>query len=64
MFFVISNGKPLPVLSQERPHPSIFGPYVFLSVLGQFSLHMGFLIYMYNGALRVMPAVSYPFVLT
>ena len=58
LFFVISNGKPQEKLSKERPHPSIFCAYVFLSVLGQFVLHMSFLIYMYYAALRTMPAVS------
>ena len=57
MFFVISNGKPLEKLSQERPHPSIFCAYVFLSVIGQFTLHLAFLIYMYYSALGLMPAV-------
>lgn len=57
MFFVISNGKPLERLSQERPHPSIFCAYVFLSVLGQFALHMSFLIYMYFMAIKSMPEV-------
>lgn len=58
MFFVISNGKPLDRLSRERPHPSIFCAYVFLSVVGQFVLHMSFLIYMYYVALKSMPEVS------
>lgn len=57
MFFVISNGKPLERLSQERPHPTIFCAYVFLSVVGQFALHMVFLIYLYDRALRAMPLV-------
>lgn len=60
MFFVISNGKPLERLSEERPHPTIFCAYVFLSVTGQFVLHMAFLIYMYNRALRAMPEVHPP----
>lgn len=59
MFFVISNGKPLEKLSQERPHPTIFCAYVFLSVTGQFALHMAFLIYMYNRALGTMPEVHH-----
>lgn len=60
MFFVISNGKPLERLSEERPHPTIFCAYVFLSVTGQFALHMGFLIYMYQRALGAMPEVQTP----
>ncbi|GFS45833.1 phosphate deficiency response 2 [Actinidia rufa] len=36
-FLFISHARPLPTLSAERPHPNIFS-YVFLSLLGQFSL--------------------------
>ena len=45
------------VLSAERPHPSIFCAYFFLSVLGQFALHLSFLIFMYRQALDLMPSV-------
>jgi cation-transporting ATPase 13A1 len=55
MFFFISNAKPLERLSPQRPHPSIFNAYFFLSLIGQFALHMGFLIYMYHTALSHMP---------
>lgn len=54
LFFVISHAKPLDQLSPQRPHPNIFSAYVFLSLLGQFAAHMGFLIYMYYGALAAM----------
>ncbi|KAK9819655.1 hypothetical protein WJX72_000825 [[Myrmecia] bisecta] len=56
LFFVISNSKALPTLSPERPHPNIFCAYVFLSMLGQFAVHLAFLIFMYQGALAAMPA--------
>ena len=60
LFFVVSQAKPLETLSPERPHPNIFCAYVFLSMLGQFALHTSFLIFVYNGAVRVMPEVSQP----
>ena len=37
MFFCISQAKPLEKLSPTRPHPSIFNPYFFISLLGQFA---------------------------
>lgn len=58
LFFVISNSTPLPTLSAERPHPTIFSLYVFLSVLGQAAVHTALLISFYFGALRLMPQVS------
>ena len=59
LFFVVSQAKPLEVLSLERPHPNIFCAYVFASMLGQFALHTGFLIFVYNGALSHMPKVLF-----
>jgi manganese-transporting P-type ATPase len=57
MFFVLSNTKPLGRLSAQRPHPSIFCPYVFLSLLGQFLVHLAFLAGMYHVAKSGMSAV-------
>ena len=57
LFFVVSQAQPAERLSPERPHPGIFCTYVFASMLGQFALHTGFLIFVYNGALAVMPQV-------
>lgn len=37
LFFFISQAKPQEKLSATRPHPSIFNPYFFLSLLGQFA---------------------------
>ncbi|KAJ1440440.1 P-type ATPase [Sesbania bispinosa] len=54
-FFFISNPRPLPTLSAERPHPNIFCAYVFLSLLGQFSIHLFFLISSVREAGKYMP---------
>ncbi|GFH20123.1 uncharacterized protein HaLaN_17198, partial [Haematococcus lacustris] len=36
LFFFISQAKPQDTLSPVRPHPNIFTPYFFISLLGQF----------------------------
>ncbi|KAL4581769.1 hypothetical protein LXL04_006297 [Taraxacum kok-saghyz] len=54
-FLFISHARPLPTLSPQRPHPNIFCYYVFLSLLGQFTLHITFLIYSVKSAERFMP---------
>lgn len=48
MFYFISAAKPLEELSATRPHPSIFCVYFFASLLGQFAMHLTFLIFMYR----------------
>ena len=55
MFLFLSNTQPLSVLSRVRPHPNIFCPYVFLSVLGQFAVHMSYLIYLSQCAVDLSP---------
>jgi len=42
-------------LSPQRPHPNIFSPYVILSLLGQFAIHLTFLITAVKGAQAFMP---------
>ncbi|KAG8376204.1 hypothetical protein BUALT_Bualt09G0038800 [Buddleja alternifolia] len=54
-FLFISHASPLPTLSAERPHPNIFCSYVFLSLLGQFSVHIFFLISSVKEAEKYMP---------
>ncbi|CAL8997942.1 unnamed protein product [Prunus brigantina] len=54
-FLFISHARPLPTLSAERPHPHVFCSYVFLSLLGQFAIHLFFLISSVNEAERYMP---------
>jgi len=54
MFFFISNAEPLPTLSRDRPHPRIFSLYIFTSLLGQFAVHMAFLMYMQTTAHALM----------
>ncbi|XP_009590998.1 putative manganese-transporting ATPase PDR2 isoform X1 [Nicotiana tabacum] len=54
-FLFISHARPLPTLSAERPHPNIFCAYVLLSLLGQFAIHLLFLISSVNEASKYMP---------
>ncbi|CAK9170149.1 unnamed protein product [Ilex paraguariensis] len=54
-FLFISHARPLPTLSAERPHPNIFCSYVFLSLLGQFALHLFFLVSSVREAEKYMP---------
>lgn len=54
-FLFISHARPLPNLSAERPHPNIFCAYVLLSLLGQFSIHLLFLISSVKEAEKYMP---------
>lgn len=54
-FLFISHARPLPTLSAERPHPNVFCSYVLLSLLGQFAIHLFFLISSVKEAERHMP---------
>ncbi|CAM9156199.1 unnamed protein product [Chrysoparadoxa australica] len=44
-FITISRSKPLSKLSSVRPLTSVFSPALFLSILGQFVLHLGTMMY-------------------
>ncbi|RZR85780.1 hypothetical protein BHM03_00012818 [Ensete ventricosum] len=54
-FLFISHARPLQTLSSARPHPNIFCAYVFLSLIGQFAMHLFFLISSVNEASKFMP---------
>jgi len=55
MFLFLSHAKPLPHLAPQRPHPSLQCAYFLLSVLGQFAVHLTFLIRAVTGAVALMP---------
>eukprot|EP01080_Neovahlkampfia_damariscottae_P004151 gene4151-7461_t len=55
IFLFISRSESLEKLSSERPHSSIFSPYVLLSILGQFILNLICLIYLSNLAKTFIP---------
>ncbi|KIW00092.1 uncharacterized protein PV09_08278 [Verruconis gallopava] len=44
-FLSISRARPVEKLSKERPQNNIFNPYIILSVLSQFAIHIATLIY-------------------
>ncbi|CAK9139579.1 unnamed protein product [Ilex paraguariensis] len=54
-FLFISHARPLPTLSAERPHPNIFCSYVFFSLLGQFALHLFYLVSSVRESEKYMP---------
>ncbi|KAI9114351.1 hypothetical protein K1719_014579 [Acacia pycnantha] len=54
-FLFISHARPLPTLSAERPHPNVFSAYLLLSLLGQFAIHLFFLISSVREAEKHMP---------
>ncbi|KAG1053380.1 hypothetical protein G6F46_006715 [Rhizopus delemar] len=54
-FLCISRGRPLDKLSKERPQPNIFNPYIILSVLGQFAIHIASLVYINSLAKSLEP---------
>ena len=55
MFFFISNAQPAEALSRARPHPRVFCRYIFTSLLGQFGVHLAFLMFMQRTAHAIMP---------
>eukprot|EP00963_Diacronema_lutheri_P002068 scaffold136_cov325-Pavlova_lutheri.AAC.4 len=55
LFLFLSHAKPLDRLSAQRPYPRVFSPYLLLSILGQFAVHLAFLILSVRGALSHLP---------
>ncbi|KAL6770987.1 hypothetical protein ACKKBF_B33495 [Auxenochlorella protothecoides x Auxenochlorella symbiontica] len=55
MFFFISHAKPLATLSRQRPHARVFSAYTLVSLLGQFAVHISFLMFMQRTAHAMMP---------
>ncbi|GAM22379.1 hypothetical protein SAMD00019534_055540, partial [Acytostelium subglobosum LB1] len=49
-FLFISTSKPLEKLAAKRPNPNLFSPYMMLSILLQFVLHLGCLIFIVREA--------------
>jgi len=39
-FLFISRSKPLPTLSKQKPLSNLFSPFMFLSIMGQFAIHL------------------------
>ncbi|KAF9893174.1 hypothetical protein FE257_012589 [Aspergillus nanangensis] len=54
-FLSISRAKSVEGLSKERPQPNIFNVYIIGSVLGQFAIHIGTLIYISNYVYSIEP---------
>ncbi|GJP47781.1 hypothetical protein CLOM_g6950 [Closterium sp. NIES-68] len=54
-FLFLSQAKPLNTLSPERPHPNVFSAYVLISILGQFAIHLTFLMTAVSWAQTYMP---------
>ena len=44
-FFAMSQAEPIERLSEERPHTRIFSRWMILTVVGQFAIHLGCLMY-------------------
>jgi manganese-transporting P-type ATPase len=54
-FLSISRAKPVEALSRERPQPNILNMYILGSVLGQFAIHCGTLIYLSQYVYSLVP---------
>jgi magnesium-transporting ATPase (P-type) len=60
LFFFVANAKPRKTLSSARPHQSVFSPYVMLSLLGQFAVQIGFIVYMFRRSYAATDPVRSP----
>jgi manganese-transporting P-type ATPase len=54
-FITISRAKPLARLSSVRPLTSIFCPALFISIAGQFALHLGTMMFAVAEAKKHLP---------
>ncbi|KIV98042.1 hypothetical protein PV10_01734 [Exophiala mesophila] len=54
-FLSISRARPVEALSRERPQPNILNAYILGSVLAQFAIHCGTLIYLSNVVYSLVP---------
>jgi len=54
-FLFISRSKPLEELSKQRPERNVFSPYMMMSIIGQFCVHLYSLIYTVQLAKKYLP---------